>query len=155
MQKDRELKSDYSIRNANDAVRIIVDNFNDLDKENIFVINCDSKLKPTNISIIAVGNENVAGCNIKQLFKSAILSNSNKMIMLHNHPTSILKPSKADIDMYKKVNQSGELLGIQVVDSIIFNYEKEIYSMAVDKSTKFDEKNFTNSKGMIIKDKSR
>ena len=136
LQRDTELTSDYAIRNANDAIRLIVENFNDLDRENLFVINCDVKLKPNNINIIAIGSENSSA--------------TNRMILLHNHPTNILKPSKDDKEVLEKAIKAGKLLGIEVIDSVIFNYDKRVYSIVQDKEVEFDEKDYTNESVILF-----
>ena len=144
LYKDAELRSAYQIRNPNDAIRLVIDNFNDLEKENLFVINCDRKLKPTSISIVSVGTENSALVSPQTFFRTAIMTNSSAVLMLHNHPSDDLTPSKHDKEMYERLQKAGEILGIEVKDSIIFNYEKEYYSSFSNKKYKIDEKQYTN-----------
>ena len=55
----------------------------------------------------------------KDIFKSALLSNACSIVLCHNHPSGELTPSKEDIDITKKLNDAGELMGIKVLDHII------------------------------------
>lgn len=41
------------------------------------------------------------------------------MLKAHNHPSGNLTASQADIDLTKKLKESGKLLDIQVLDHVI------------------------------------
>lgn len=56
--------------------------------------------------------------------KSAILSNSNSMIFLHNHPSGDPTPSDEDKTITQRLKEAGELLGIRVLDHIVVGSEK-------------------------------
>ncbi len=49
----------------------------------------------------------------------AILSNSVAILLTHNHPSGIPTPSKDDINITKKLMDSGKILGIDVLDHVI------------------------------------
>lgn len=137
--KDRTINSNIQISTPEIAMNLIVNSFNDLDKECLFVINCDSKLKPNNINIVSIGTVNRTIADPKDIFKTTILSNSNKIFIMHNHPSEILSPSKEDITIYNRLTEIGNLLEIECIDSIIFNYSKEIYSMRANKKILIDK----------------
>lgn len=153
LYKDTELRSAYQIKNPNDAIRLVIENFNDLEKENLFVINCDRKLKPTSINIVSVGTENSALVTPQTFFRTAIMTNSSAVLMLHNHPSDDLTPSKNDKEMYERLQKAGEILGIEVKDSIIFNYEKEYYSSFSNKKYKIDEQQYSNAEVIDLSQK--
>ncbi|MFR4145022.1 MAG: JAB domain-containing protein [Mediterraneibacter gnavus] len=63
------------------------------------------------------------------MFKSSILSNATSMILIHNHPSGNLEPSKWDTMLTDRMLKLGELIGIPVVDHIIVGGEnKECFS---------------------------
>jgi DNA repair protein RadC len=47
------------------------------------------------------------------------LSNSASIICFHNHPSGDVEPSVEDIDVTKRLVESGKILGIEVLDHII------------------------------------
>ena len=65
---------------------------------------------------------------VKEVFKSAILSNAAGILMIHNHPSGNLAPSKEDIYITDRLRQAGEPLGIPLFDHIITGREKEYFS---------------------------
>ena len=139
--KDKSIKSDIQITTPERAVNLILNSFNDLDRECLFVINCDNKLKPNNINIVSVGTNNQTIADPKEIFKTTILSNSSRIFIMHNHPSEILEPSMEDINVFDRLQRVGNILGIECMDSIIFNYSKEIYSIRADKKFSIDEIN--------------
>ena len=57
--------------------------------------------------------------DIRGIFQRAILNNSTRFILFHNHPGGGNKPSKADIDATSKIKQAGKLLDLELLDHII------------------------------------
>ena len=64
-----------------------------------------------------------------EVMKSAILSNAACMMLLHNHPSGSLKPSKEDVKVTDMMHQVGNLLQIPLVDHIIIGKNKQFYSI--------------------------
>lgn len=61
------------------------------------------------------------------VFQAALLSNSNSIVLFHNHPSSNLTPSKADKLITKKIAAAGKILEIPLLDHIIIT-EDDYYS---------------------------
>ena len=57
------------------------------------------------------------------LFRKALLNNSDKIIVAHNHPSGDLTPSGEDVMIFQKLKEGGEVIELKVIDSIIFNKE--------------------------------
>lgn len=55
------------------------------------------------------------------IFQAAVLVNAIGLILCHNHPSSSLKPSDADINLTKKLKEGGKLLDIDVMDHLILS----------------------------------
>lgn len=55
----------------------------------------------------------------KIIFKIALEELASGVILAHNHPSGNLTASKADIDLTKKLKESGKLLEIEVLDHLI------------------------------------
>jgi DNA repair protein RadC len=49
-------------------------------------------------------------------------------IVAHNHPSGELTPSKEDIEITKQLKSAGEIVGIRLLDHIIFN-DRGYYSL--------------------------
>lgn len=67
--------------------------------------------------------------DVRMLFKKALELSAVAVILSHNHPSGTLKPSKADIDLTKKIKEAGKTLDIKVLDHLIIT-EKDYFSFA-------------------------
>jgi DNA repair protein RadC len=57
----------------------------------------------------------------REVFRDAIIDNAHSIIVVHNHPSGNLEPSSQDIEITKQLSQSGEIIGIKVLDHVIIS----------------------------------
>ena len=55
----------------------------------------------------------------REVFRSAIVESAAGVILVHNHPTGSVSPSREDILITRRFEKCGRILGIDVVDHII------------------------------------
>jgi DNA repair protein RadC len=79
----------------------------------------NTKNKIVGIHVITIGGINQAFVEPREIFQQAILNNAVSIILFHNHPSGDPEPSKADIELTRKLEEAGKLLGIRVLDHII------------------------------------
>lgn len=68
---------------------------------------------------ITVGLLNHSLVHPREVFADAIMDRAASIICVHNHPSGSLEPSSQDIAITRQVQESGNLLGIQLLDHII------------------------------------
>jgi DNA repair protein RadC len=56
-----------------------------------------------------------------EVFSDALKERATAIIVAHNHPSGILKPSNDDLNVTKRLIQAGDILGIKVLDHLIFS----------------------------------
>lgn len=110
---------DVKIKNPWDCYKILDKYLDGEDRENFIVITLNTKNVINNITTVSVGSLSSAIVNPREVFKTAILSNANSIIIAHNHPSGEVEPSNEDIAITKRLIKCGELLGINVLDHII------------------------------------
>lgn len=54
-----------------------------------------------------------------QVYRVAILKGAVQMVLVHNHPSGEIKPSKEDINITDRLIQVGNIIGIKVLDHLI------------------------------------
>ncbi|UJF15961.1 JAB domain-containing protein [Jeotgalibaca sp. MA1X17-3] len=89
------------------------------DREVVIVIGLSTKSKINFISTIAIGSLNAATVTPRETFKCAIISNCARIIIAHNHPSYDTTPSQSDIQFTKRIEEAGDLVGIELLDHII------------------------------------
>ena len=87
--------------------------------EKVAIICLDSNNKVINAAVTNVGTDKRVEIVPSELFRIAILSNANSIVICHNHPSGELKPSPYDVEITKKIGYVGSILGIKLIDSLI------------------------------------
>lgn len=98
------------------------------DRELFCILNMDAKMRAVNLNIVSMGTLNHSLVHPREIFKSSILSNALGIILIHNHPSGDCTPSQTDMDVTKRLEESGEILGIPVIDHIIVGERAKLFS---------------------------
>ena len=121
------------------AVNIMREVLRGLDREWVCVVNLDNKLCPVNFSVVSVGSINASIAPIQNIMKTAILSNCEQILLLHNHPSGSLEPSGEDYELTHRLLESCKLMGMDLVDHIIVGgMSGDVYSFRKHNSHMFD-----------------
>ncbi len=72
------------------------------------------------ITVCSIGLVNRTIVHPREVFGEAIRQRATAIIVAHNHPSGNLEPSPEDRDVTRRLRQAGELLGIKVLDHLIF-----------------------------------
>lgn len=125
--KDAPLFSDRRITTPEDAVKVLGDFLCEMDREVLCVINLKSDGTPINCSIVSIGAVNQTIAEPRELFKASILSNAAKMILVHNHPSGGLEPSRQDTMLTDRMLKLTDLMGITLKDHVIVGGDNSQY----------------------------
>lgn len=99
--------------------QFLSDEFSNLDREIGCILNLKTNGEVINLNVVSMGSLNASVMEVREIFKSSILSNAASIILMHTHPSGELQPSKEDINLTKRVELAGEILGIPLLDHII------------------------------------
>jgi DNA repair protein RadC len=86
-------------------------------KEHFYIITLDSRNH--SIAEVSVGSLNESIVHPREVFAEAIKNRAASVIFVHNHPSGDPEPSEDDLEITKRLVESGKILGIEVVDHII------------------------------------
>jgi len=75
------------------------------------------------INVCSVGLVNRTIVHPREVFGEAIRGRATAIVVAHNHPSGNLQPSGDDQDVTRRLRQAGELLGIKLLDHLIFSEE--------------------------------
>ena len=88
-------------------------------RETAKLILLNSKNMVMGIKDVSYGGTNFAMIEPKEILSEAIKMQAPKIILVHNHPSGDVTPSKADYRITDKLYEASELLGIQLLDHVI------------------------------------
>lgn len=80
--------------------------------------------------VVSVGTINSSIVHPREVSRNAIINKANSVILCHNYPSGDLTPSTEDINITKRLKETGNLLGIKVLDHLIINgiNQHEVFS---------------------------
>lgn len=73
------------------------------------------------VELISIGAQNRVNVSPPDVFRMGIYKLAVRMILVHNHPSGNLKPSKTDKDITDRLLKIGELINIEVLDHLIIS----------------------------------
>ena len=125
--REAPIFSEQKITSPESAIAVVGEFLCEMDREVVCIINMKSDGTPINCNFASMGAVNQAIVEPRELFKSAILSNAASMIMVHNHPSGNLEPSKDDTMITDRILKLSGLLGIPLIDHVIVGGDNSSY----------------------------
>lgn len=95
--------------------------------EEFMIIYLNSKLYLIGEEIQQRGTLNQVAIHPREVIKSAMDKGASAIILVHNHPSGIVKPSRADIEITKNLVQAGSVVDVNVLDHLIISKDN-VYS---------------------------
>ena len=74
-----------------------------------------------NIRVVSIGSLDRSPVHPREVFADALADRAAAIIIAHNHPSGGVEPSQSDISITAQLKAAGEILGIELLDHIIFN----------------------------------
>lgn len=139
--KDAPILSEKAICNPQDAIELLGKHLADMDREVLCIINLKSSGVPINCNFISMGAVDQTIAHPREIFKSCILTNTASVLLLHNHPSGRLVPSKEDCMLTDRMLKLCDLIGIPLLDHVIVGGENEGYFSFKEKEMLTFEKN--------------
>lgn len=127
----KEKSVEYSferIIKPKDILKLVKTTVGDTDREYFMVINLNNQNLPNSIEITSIGSLTETMVSPREVFKSAIVSNSARIILCHTHPSGSTSPSDADIKITNALVKIGKFLDIPVIDHLIVGGDS-VYSL--------------------------
>lgn len=125
LELSRRVASTYSfldkekITMPKDIFRLVQKDFIDKKQEVLKTIILNKNNKVISIITNAIGNTDNINIGIKEVLSEPIKQMASSIVLVHNHPSGNLSPSKADINFTNKVNEYSSVFNIQLLDHVI------------------------------------
>lgn len=119
----RMAKEHYTERTDFSSPEVIADYYMQdmryLDCEQVVLLLLDSKCHRLKEFIISKGTVSAAIAEPREIYQKALRYGAVQIVLLHNHPSGDVSPSKADLALTKRLVEAGNFLGVPMVDHII------------------------------------
>lgn len=99
----------------------LIRHFADRKQEHFLAVTINGANEVLYVRVVSIGLIDRTPVHPREVFADALTDRASGIIVAHNHPAGSLDPSPADIDATKQIKQAGEIIGIELLDHIIFN----------------------------------
>lgn len=106
------------IRTAREVFEHLKD-LRDLSKEHLRGIYLNSRYQVVHEEVISIGSLTANIIHPREVFLPAFEHAASAVILAHNHPSGVAKPSEADIRITAQLAQAGRILGIELLDHVV------------------------------------
>lgn len=89
-------------------------------KEHILAFYLNARSQLVHKELVSLGTADFAVIHPREVFEPAIIHNAASVVLGHNHPSGCVDPSLEDIKITKELVKAGRILGVRLVDHIIF-----------------------------------
>lgn len=108
------------IETPTDALPLIR-HYADRKQEHFLSITVNGANEVLNVRVVSIGLIDRSPVHPREVFADVVAERASGVIVAHNHPSGSLEPSEADLEATRQLRQAGEIVGIELLDHIIFN----------------------------------
>lgn len=107
----------------------LIQHYGDRPQEHFLCISLNGANEVIQTRVVTIGLVNQSHVHPREIFSDVITERASAIIMAHNHPSGRIEPSKEDAEVTQRIKAAGDLLGIELLDHVIFTRE-QYYSFA-------------------------
>lgn len=107
-----------SVRNAKDVSAYVAD-MHGLPKEYLRGIYLNGHHRVIHDEVLSMGTIDANIVHPREVFKPAIEYGAAAIILVHNHPSGVITPSAADVEITQQIVEAGKIIGISVIDHVV------------------------------------
>jgi DNA repair protein RadC len=105
-------------------------NLTSLDREVCLILCLDTRHRLLKIKLVAMGTTANTFMAPREVFRDAITAGSAAIIVVHNHPSGDPTASEDDLTVSRRLQKAGDLLGVEMLDHLIFGHDDSWVSLA-------------------------
>lgn len=117
------------VRTPQDLLPLLKD-YSEKKQEHFLTITLDGSKRVIDVHLTFIGTLNYAPLHPREVFAVACTDHAASIIVAHNHPSGNLTPSNEDRLVTKQLREIGTLMGIELLDHIVFTKGNRFYSFA-------------------------
>ncbi|HBL36178.1 MAG TPA: hypothetical protein DD734_00805 [Firmicutes bacterium] len=122
------LTPDEPLSSPQEVAGFLIPRLGLLDQEHFLTLHLNTKNRLLGTETISIGTLDASLVHPREVFKAAIRQSSAALILAHNHPSGDPRPSREDLNLTRRLKESGELLGIPILDHVIIG-ARNYYSL--------------------------
>ncbi|MHB8522491.1 MAG: RadC family protein [Limisphaerales bacterium] len=99
----------------------LVRHYADRKQEHFLCVTINGANEVLNVRVVSIGLIDRSPVHPREVFADAVADRASGIIVAHNHPEGSLEASASDIAITSQLKAAGAIVGIELMDHIIFN----------------------------------
>lgn len=116
-------------RTSTDVLKYMTPIIQDLTHEESWALLLNNNARLLHLSHLSTGGLAETVVDVRMLLKEALLHNATSFILIHNHPSGNLRPSRYDEELTQRVNRAAQAVNLRMIDHVIVT-EGDYYSFS-------------------------
>ena len=112
-----------TVRTAKQAFEYLKDMGN-LNKEQFRGLYLNTHYQLIHDEVISIGTLDSSLVQAREVFRPALEYSAAAIIIAHNHPSGVIKATKADVEITNRLIEAGNILDIEILDHLIIGKNK-------------------------------
>jgi DNA repair protein RadC len=96
----------------------------DADKEHFLLLTMNNKNRVNGFKVISTGSLTASLVHPREVWRAALYLCAAAVVFVHNHPSGDPAPSPEDQDITRRLKETGDVLGIRVLDHVVLGHER-------------------------------
>jgi DNA repair protein RadC len=105
----------------------VIRHYADRKREHFLSISLNGAHEVIHSRVVSIGTVNRTFVHPREVFSDPLTDRAAAVIVAHNHPSGNVEPSREDADITHRLTESANILGIDLLDHIVFSMN-EYYS---------------------------
>ena len=90
-------------------------------KEHFLCLYMNARNQVVHKETISIGSLSASIVHPREVFGVAIQHSAASILLAHNHPSGEVSPSKDDIELTRRLQKAGEIMGVEILDHLIIS----------------------------------
>ncbi len=126
MEDSRDIQQ---FRTGADVLKFMTPHLQTLTHEKSWALLLNNNARLLHFAQLSTGGLTETMVDVRMLLKEALLHDATSFILIHNHPSGNLRPSRYDEELTQRVNRASQAVNLRMIDHVIVT-EGEYYSFA-------------------------
>ena len=130
--KVKEIAKGKPIRSPRDVSDFVSKNMEDealVDRECFWILHLNARNQVIEKELTAIGCVNACIVRPADVMRKAVINGTVAIVAVHNHPSGNPEPSNEDHMMTERLKKSCDILGIELLDSVIIAADGKVKSI--------------------------
>jgi DNA repair protein RadC len=121
---EARLRPGTAVRCGRDIASIVRESVRGTRRETFFALLLDARHRILSLRVVSTGSVDSAPVHPREVFSPAVREGASAVVVAHNHPSGDPTPSAEDRAVTVRLQEAGELMGIELLDHVVVGDER-------------------------------